>query len=182
MLQSLIARVQRSFRSVLGDVALRALLTLPFLIALGFAIAAGAEWVYHHFGTQEGNLAIAGGFAALGLVLLGFYSLRQSAADSVSPQPEQATQEPLPAESNILSKFFADVDAELLLSLAGTLLPILMPRREAVLRSLPILAVIGLIVLVALRSSSSTAGRSSPESEGAGPEPGIVPDLTPAGA
>ncbi|MEZ5923278.1 MAG: hypothetical protein R3D57_02740 [Hyphomicrobiaceae bacterium] len=174
MLQSLITKVQRSFQSAIGDMALRMVVALPFAVGAGFGIAAGASWIYRQFGTEHGNLLLAGGFTALGLIGVLIFSLRPAATSTPEPLAEDsAAGQASQAENSGLHQFFATVDGELLLSLAGTLLPLFMPRRQAVLRAVPILAVVGLIALLIMRSHPSRTSQGGNEQQEPFDNPGL---------
>ncbi len=154
MLNALFHRAQATVDNAIGQAVNRALIVLPFLIAIGFATAAVTTWLTREYGAELGFLIVAGGFAAIGLLLAAFNMGRgapitgQTADTTASSQPEtvsaskEATQLP-------------DADRELMTAALTTAAPVALPALITVLmRNLPIVAALAALLYILSRPAN----------------------------
>ena len=82
MFESIINRAQHSVESVVTKYALRAAVTVPFLIAFGFGTAAATVKLVQMYGHTQAYSIIAAAFAVIGLI---------AAASIAATSPRSAT-------------------------------------------------------------------------------------------
>lgn len=143
MFQALFKRAESAIEQSVTQLLVKLLVAVPFLVALGFAIAALANRLTVEFGSEKANLLLAGLFAALGLVMSIAVAVRRSASSrptaKAAPPPDEAES----ASSNTSSSPMSDADRELLFSALTAVAPIALPQlARVVLRNLPLLAAI----------------------------------------
>ena len=105
MFQGLINSAKSAVSSLILKYVARASVAVPFVIALGFALAAIAAMLVDRFGHIAGYWLMAGGLAAIGVIAAIFVSAREQkeevadqqaeAADTSKIATEVATQAPL---------------------------------------------------------------------------------------
>lgn len=175
MFQALFKRAQATVDSAISDVLNRVLLAIPFVIAVGFAMAAAWTELYERMGSTGANLSIAGAFAVLGLVMAPFLIGKSSVPGTTEQTGEQASasgqatgsEEPaIPGLGAI-----GEVDGELVRSVVTAIGPTAVPFvLRNLVRNLPlvILAAAAIFVMMQMSSGSGTAGE--PEAD---PEPAV---------
>jgi hypothetical protein len=111
---SLFARAEASVDNAIGDLGNRVLITIPFIVALGFAAASFSMYVNRAYGAEVGNLVMAASFVAL------VVKLRKSGAPH-HVEPEAATSE---EQVNSAKSIF---DNEQLMGIVSSAAPMLLP-------------------------------------------------------
>lgn len=121
MFASLFARAEASVDNAIADLGNRVLITIPFVVALGFAAASLSIYANRTYGAEVGNLVVAAAFAVLGGIVALIVKLRSSRA---LPEPEEfeaAENEEQPAIGKSI------FDNEHLIAIVSTAAPILLP-------------------------------------------------------
>lgn len=105
MFRGLINDAKSAASSLVLKYVARASVAIPFVIALGFAVAALAAWLVDRYGYVTGYLLMAGGLAAIGVIAalaVSFKEQEEEVADQVAEEAdtssvasEVATQAPL---------------------------------------------------------------------------------------
>jgi len=112
MFQGVINSAKSAVSSLILKYVARASVAIPFVIALGFALAAVASMLVNRFGYVAGYWMMAGGLALIGIV----------AAIVVSAKEESEEIEDEKAEEADTSKLASEVAAQAPLALLGGLL------------------------------------------------------------
>ena len=112
MFQGLINSAKSAVSSVILKYVARASVAVPFVIALGFALAAIAAMLVDRFGHIAGYWLVAGGLAAIGVIAAIFVSAREH-EEGVADQQ---------AETTDTSKVATEVAAQAPLVILGGLL------------------------------------------------------------
>jgi hypothetical protein len=159
MLQWFLNKAQRSVDDAVGSYLVKAAVAVPFLIAAAFGVASFTTEVTRIYGTAGGYFVIALLFGLIGIAAF---------AASVTPEPQLAgTAAEVPApeatETAPVRPMISQADSELLLAIAGTAAPALVPiLRSALVRHWPfILLVVALLVLWLTADRSRPAPRDS---------------------
>ena len=169
MLNALFHRAQATVDNAIGQAVNKAVVALPFVVALGFATAALTERMTREFGTEQGYLAVAGVFALLGLIMsLAALRPRKATPQSVAGDaPDPATAAPDAGEPRTP---MSPADRELITAALTTTAPIALPALfSALVRNLPLVAAIAAVLYVLTRPASSTNAYQSQDF--ASPEP-----------
>ena len=113
MFQGLLNSAKSAVSSLILKYVARASVAVPFVIALGFALAAIAAMLVDRFGHIAGYWLMAGGLAAIGAIAAIFVSAREQkeevadqqaeAADTSKIATEVATQAPLALLGGLLT-------------------------------------------------------------------------------
>jgi len=111
--QGLITSAKTAVSSLILKYVARASVAVPFVVALGFAMAAIAAMLVDRFGHIAGYWLMAGGLAAVGVIAAIFVSAREQkeevadqqaeAADTSKIATEVATQAPLAVLGGLLA-------------------------------------------------------------------------------
>jgi uncharacterized membrane protein len=172
MFRGLINDAKSAAASLVARYLARASVAVPFVIAVGFAIAAIAHSVIERFGIVAGCWLLAAGFTLIGLLATLFVKHKEQ-EDEVADQAAQAAD-----TANVAS----EVAAQAPLALAGALLstPIgpkaLVDAGKVIMRNLPLVVLLALIALLFWPLESGAAGedreagdapRRPPEGNGA---------------
>lgn len=175
MFQALFKRAQATVDSAISDALNRVLLAIPFVIAVGFAMAAAWTELYERMGSTGANLSIAGAFAVLGLVMTPFLIGKSSAPGTAEQMPEQAgaagqsTASDEPAIPGLGS--IGEVDGELVRSVVTAIGPTAVPFvLRNLVRNLPLVIIAAAAIFVMMQMSSGSASAGEPEAE---PEPAV---------
>jgi hypothetical protein len=111
MFRGLINDAKSAASSLVLKYVARASVAIPFVIALGFGLAALSVWLVNQYGHVTGYLMMAGGLAALGVIaalLVSFKEHEEEVADEVAAEADT---------SNVAT----DVAAQAPLALLGAL-------------------------------------------------------------
>ena len=161
MFESIINRAQHSVESVVTKYALRAAVTVPFLIAFGFGTAAATVKLVQMYGHTQAYSIIAAAFAVIGLI---------AAASIAATSPRSATaaavetQEAVGSESGAEKSVF---DSDLLVTTLGIVGPKAIPAiplllRFAVRNWALVVALIGVAYLLMSEKQSPTTEVAQP--------------------
>ena len=90
MFRGLINDAKSAVSSVIIKYVARASVAVPFIIALGFAIAAGTMMLIERYGPIAGNWIVAGGFLTLGIIAAIVVAIRERGEEKADKQAEQA--------------------------------------------------------------------------------------------
>jgi hypothetical protein len=164
--QALIHRAQASVDKAIAQVANRAIIAIPFLIALGFATSAAYLRLDREFGAETATLIMAGGFAFIGLLAAAVLRTSSSAPAAPAAEASEAA-ESKTAQSE--EPAFAAADKELMTALLTTAAPLVLPSvLRGVLRNLPLVAVILAAIFVLMSSGGTATGEQEPQEPPAG--------------
>jgi hypothetical protein len=156
MFAALFKRAEQSVDSAIGDLGNRIIITIPFLIALGFAAASLSFYVNRLFGPELGNLIVAGAFCVLGFVIALVVKIRRrqiNGNESTSAEETPQTEEQ-PAATGTPSIF----DDEAVMSVVSSAAPIVIPAMiRTGLKNWPILLAAAGGLYVASRPEPSAA-------------------------
>ena len=157
MLESLRRWAQSTVDRAIDEVVTRAIVVIPFLIAIGFGTAALSIRLNRELGPETGSLIMAAAFAGVGLLAALVVYLRsespatgndEEGADGSSPDAQAATESP-----NL-----ANVDRELITAALTSAAPLAMPGLvQMAMRNLPLIAAVVAAVFVISRDNSPGA-------------------------
>jgi len=148
MFRSVINDAKSAAASLVAKYLARASVAVPFIIALGFAIAAITHLVIDRFGAVTGCWLLAAGFTLIGLVATLLVKHKEEEAEVADKQAAAAD------TANVASAVAAEAALQAPLALAGALLstPLgpkgLAGAAKAILRNLPLVVLLGLIALL----------------------------------
>ena len=111
MFRGLINDAKSAASSLVLKYVARASVAIPFVIALGFALAALAAWLVTNYGYVTGYLLMAGGLAAIGVIAALVVSFKEHEEEVADEAAEEAD----------TSKVATDVAAQAPLALLGAL-------------------------------------------------------------
>ncbi|WP_290983312.1 hypothetical protein [Hyphomicrobium sp.] len=121
---SLFERAEASVDNAIGDLGNRVIITIPFIVALGFGAASLSLFVNRTYGAEVGNLIVAGVFAVLGGIIALVVKARRTARTGYSAQSEAQKETAREAQPAMSKSFF---DNEQLMGIASAAAPILLP-------------------------------------------------------
>ena len=88
MFASLFARAEASVDNAIGDLGNRVIITIPFIVAFGFAAASLSIYANRIYGAEIGNLVVAAAFVVLGGIVAIVVKVRKSSSGASSePEP-----------------------------------------------------------------------------------------------
>jgi hypothetical protein len=116
MFRGLINDAKVAAGSLIGKYLARASVAVPFLVALGFGVAAITVLLIDKFGHLSAYLMLAGGFAAIGLVATLIVSVKEQQEEIADTQAEAADTEEVATDAAVQAAIQAP------LALVGTLL------------------------------------------------------------
>jgi hypothetical protein len=179
MFNSLFKRAEATVDNAIGQALNRLLVAIPFVIALGFATWALTVWAVREWGTETGLLAIAGGYAFIGVCMLPL--LRRAPAAQTS---EESAGETTEAVTTPEEKAADDaMNAEMAKSVLAAIAPIAAPSViRFALRNLPMIAAIvgALIVYFRSQSAGGTPAPGEPVADLATPPTTVIPETAAA--
>jgi ascorbate-specific PTS system EIIC-type component UlaA len=122
---NLFKRAEASVDNALGDIGNRIIITIPFLVALGFAAASLSIYFNRTYGAETGNLLTAAAFCILGFFIWIVVKVRsRSSQQPVAEEP--LSSEDVSANTNAQSIFDNESFAAVLTSAAPVLIPSLL--------------------------------------------------------
>jgi hypothetical protein len=89
MFRGLINDAKSAVSSVILKYVARASIAVPFIIAIGFGIAALTTMLVQHFGAISGYLMVGGGFAVIGIVAALAEAVREHEEEAADKKAEQ---------------------------------------------------------------------------------------------
>lgn len=159
MLQSLFKRAEATVDNAIAVALARALVALPFLIAAGFATAALAAYLYREFGSETGNVVMAGLFVLIGAITAAAVAARSTAsAAERSSAPAETTErkaEETDPEAPLLDPMDREVVAATLAAVGPMAIPFVV---RAVVRNLPLFAAVAAAGFILSRQGSAGSG------------------------
>jgi hypothetical protein len=175
MFQALFKRAQATVDSAISDALNRVLLAIPFVIAVGFAMAAAWTELYERMGPTGANLSIAGAFAVIGLVMAPFLIGKSAGPGTTEAAGEQtaATGQATDSAETGMPGLGAigEVDGELVRSVVMAIGPTAVPFVfRNLVRNLPLVILAAAAIFVMMQMPSGTARPSEAEGE---PEPAV---------
>ena len=159
MFLAILRRAQIAVDQTIGHVVNRAIVSVPFLVAFGFATAALAFRLNREFGPETSNLMLAGGFLAIGLLTAIVVNLKpRHQADAETASPSAAADDT--AQDQQARGPLSQTDKDLLVAALTSAAPIALPGLlRILLKNLPLLAVILTAIFVMTRQiDDGTAG------------------------
>ena len=152
MFASLFARAEASVDNAIADLGNRVLITVPFLVAFGFAAASLSMFVNRTYGAEVGNLIVAASFVMLGGIVALVVKLRRT-----KTSPTQVEEQRVPHEEEQLGAAKSIFDNEQLMGIASAAAPILLPAllRTATKNWPLVLAVAGGLYVFSLSGDGS---------------------------
>lgn len=154
MLGMLFRRAQATVDHAVGQVLIRTIVAIPFIIAAGFGTAALSMRLNREYGAETGSLILAVGFVALGLLTALVVYLRSSEAPNASEEPAADSASPETGANSDQTESFSTVDRELLTAALTSAAPLAMPAlMRMLLRNLPLLAAVAAAVFVVSRDN-----------------------------
>jgi hypothetical protein len=124
MFATLFKRAEQSVDSAIGDLGNRIVITIPFLIALGFAATSLTIFLNRLYGAELGTLFVAGIFCILGFIVALVVKLRKSTNDSNSDSVNETTPEETGSTAPHKQSIFDD---ETVMSVVSSAAPIVIP-------------------------------------------------------
>ena len=117
MVASLMNQAKDAVSGLVLKYVARASVAIPFVIALGFAIAAGSVMLVERFGYVMAYWLMAGGLAAIGIVAALVVSVKEHEEEVAEQKAEEAD------TGEVVSYATAQAMLQAPLALAGALLP-----------------------------------------------------------
>lgn len=168
MFAGLINRAQATVDNAIGQIVNRAIIAMPFIIALGFGTAYGFLRLQREFDTETATLAMALGFSVLGLfaaLILGRGG-RTSEASAANTAAEETATATAGASTEAPAAGIGAADKELLIAALTTAGPIALPSIVRLLmKNLPIVAALVALLFVMTRSAPDGVSAASTPSE-----------------
>ncbi len=166
MLGALFHRAQLTFDYALVQLLQRVAVGAIFLVAAIFAINSLSYYLDRQLGPELGNLAMAGLFAALGMIGLAFVATRPSA--SASAEQEIEAEKARDPASGAWFPSLRPEDRDLAIAAFQAMAPIFGPRlARTLVRNAPLLivaAVVAYVMATRMGSSGEGAAASGQES------------------
>jgi hypothetical protein len=157
MFAALFKRAEQSVDSAIGDLGNRIVITIPFLVALGFAAASLTIYVNRVYGPELGTLIVAGAFCVLGFAVALVVKIRSRQANTseATSTNESASAEEQAATTGTQSIF----DDETVMAVVSSAAPIVIPAMVRTgLKNWPILLAAAAGLYVASRPEPNSAG------------------------
>jgi predicted histidine transporter YuiF (NhaC family) len=156
MFASLFKRAEESVDSAIGDLGNRILITLPFLVALGFGAASLTLYLDRLYGAELGTLLVAVAFCLLGLIIAIVVRVRKNISESNSNAKDDAS----PTEdSATTSRPQSMFDDETVMAVMSSAAPIVIPAMiRTGLKNWPVILAAAAGLYVVSRSDHQSAG------------------------
>ena len=123
MFASLFKRAEQSVDSAIGDLGNRIIITIPFLVALGFAAASLTLYLDRLYGSELGTLLVAIAFCLLGFIIAIVVRVRRN----ISVSNANAADDAAPADENAASRPQSMFDDETVMAGLSSAAPIVLP-------------------------------------------------------
>ncbi len=163
MFRMLFRRAQATVDHAIHGLIYRAIVAIPFLVAIGFATAALSIRLNREYGPETGSLILAAAFAVLGVIVALIVRVRLEA-----PTESQAAAEAIPAEPEAAElagdPSLAGADRELVMAAVTSALPIALPAIVRTIgRNLPLVAAVAAAALIISRDDRGSAANAALE-------------------
>lgn len=168
ILGSLFRRAENAVENILDQALARVMVAVPLLVAAGFATAAASGYVNARYGSETGNLIMAGAFVLLGLLVAAYvatWSSTQSAAEAeASASVSASTDEQSETSGTGQQASMSESERELFNAMLSSAAPIALPGLiRVLLRNIPLL----LALVVAAYVFSRQTGANDSETAAA---------------
>jgi len=151
MFSSLFKRAEASMDSAIGDLGNRVVITIPFLIALGFGAASLAAFLNRLYGPELGNLLVAVAFCLLGGIVALVVRIRRRVSAASSATAERLAEEQPAAETGETTSIFDD---DALMAVLSAAAPIIVPAAlRTGLKNWPVLLLLAATIYLFSRSN-----------------------------
>ena len=177
MFRTLINDAKSAAGSVIGKYAIRVSVAVPFLVAAGFATAAGTLLLIERFGAITAYVIMAGGFAAVGLIASAVVAVKEQEGVATDTKAEATD------TADVATDAAAQAAVQLPIALLGTLLTTPMGpglaagSAKALVRNLPLVILVALIGLLFWPSAPDSS-----QADAAAADAGSDDQATPAPA
>ena len=161
MFESIIQRAQAGIHKSVDQMLGKVVAMVPFVIALGFAVAALASWLYRELGFEVGNLVLAVIFAVIGLIAYAYTSA--TGPESLTAGEGYAETAPLTSEpAETPADQWSDTEKEIAAAMMSVAAPSAVPMiLRLVLRNLPLVMAVLAAVFVMTRPTEPQAAATS---------------------
>jgi len=152
MFEAITNRAQRAIETLVSRYVTRLVVTVPFVVALGFATASAAIKLTEMYGSMRANAILAGIFGGVGVIAAMAIAMGRSAIAEPALQPDTSAQ----AQNAIpnASEEKPALDTDLILAAIGAIGPASLPMvLRMIVRNLPLL--IGVVALAYLLFSDA---------------------------
>ncbi len=164
LFQSVLRRTEAAIENAVDLALARALAALPLLVAAGFATAALSTYVNARYGVQTGQLIMAGGFAALGLMAMLYVSAMGPATDSAEAGAASDPIEGSQSNDSAVVRAFGDAERDLIMTMLASAAPVAVPSIvKSLIRNLPLLILILIVVFILSRPGASESNTENSE-------------------
>lgn len=154
MFASLFKRAEQSVDSAIGDLGNRIIITIPFLVAMGFGAASLTLYLDRLYGSELGTLLVAIAFCLLGLIIAIVVRVRRNLSASNSNAKDDAAS----PEENLTSRPQSMFDDETVMAVMSSAAPIVIPAMiRTGLKNWPVLLAAAAGLYVASRSNHQSA-------------------------
>jgi len=163
MFSALLHRAQFTLDSAIGQLTNRLVIVTPFLIAGGFATAAAYLRLDREFGPETATLALAAGFAVIGLIAI--LALGRSKSEFPSTDQVAAASETTNAAGDeTFAKGMSDTERDLILAAMASAAPVAVPGLiRILLKNLPLIAILIAAFYVITSPASPQQNKASPD-------------------
>jgi len=154
MFASLFKRAEQSVDSAIGDLGNRIIITIPFLVAMGFGAASLTLYLDRLYGSELGTLLVAIAFCLLGLIIAIVVRVRRNISDSNANASDDAA----PADENAAARPQSMFDDETVMAVLSSAAPIVVPAViRTGLKNWPVLLAAAAGLYVVSRSDHQSA-------------------------
>lgn len=153
MLQALVNRAQHAIDTVVSRFITRAVVAVPFVIAVAFAVAAATVKLSEAYGSATAYVVLAAVFVVVGAIaaVTTTNATSEVAGEAVADTASSVTDKDVSSSQDPLSSF---ADPAMLLSALGTAGPVMLPKLiRGISRNLPL--IIGVIIVAYLLFSEA---------------------------
>jgi len=151
MFASLFKRAEASVDNAIGDLGNRVVITIPFLVALGFGAASLAAFLNRLYGPELGNLLVALSFCLLGGIVALVVKMRRRASTPSSETAERVAEEEPAAEAGETTSIFDD---DALMAVLSAAAPIIVPAAlRTGLKNWPVLLLLAATIYLFSRNN-----------------------------
>lgn len=159
MFASLFRRAQATVDRAVETLVTRAIVAVPFLVAAGFGTAALAMRLNREYGPETGSLILAGGFAALGLLVALVMRVRAESPPAPEAIPEETADAAAVNSETAAAADLTGADRELIMAALTSAAPIAIPAVVRTIgRNLPLVAALAAAMFIISRDDGGRGG------------------------
>lgn len=158
MFRMLLLRAEATVDRAIDGLLLRVIVAIPFLIAAGFGTAALTIWLHREYGPETGSLILAGGFAALGVIVALIVRARSEVpAEGQGSSDAETAADPEKSAEAADARDFSGADRELIMAALTSAAPLAIPAIVRTIgRNLPLVAAVAAAVLIISRDDQGS--------------------------